>query len=247
MIIPRTFICAFVCAVLVAHATPVTAQEPLEYAYPDISVWTTQRDENGKLKNPLVKLAQPLFEKARIPWHAQDYPAKRMFERLRQGQSKFSMLVNAKTALADCCLLSKQRVAVVDIRVYRRAASPPIAHKSDLNGKSIITIRGYSYAGWRDYINAPENAILNNSAGDHFSAFAMLEAGRAEYLIDYAGPSQEVIEAQSIQGLVSDSVSLTDVFLVLSKQYPDAEQVMAELEAILKQLDTEDFITSPPQ
>lgn len=39
------------------------AQEELEYAYPDISVWTTQRDEQGKLKNPLVQLAGPLFVK----------------------------------------------------------------------------------------------------------------------------------------------------------------------------------------
>ncbi|MCW8915559.1 MAG: amino acid ABC transporter [Magnetovibrio sp.] len=241
----RTFVVALL-GIIVGLSSSAHAQEPLEYAYPDISVWTTQRDSDGKLKNPLVKLAKPLFEKAEIPWSAQDYPAKRMFERLRQGTSKFSMLVNAKSALAGCCLLSKQRVAVVEIRMYRRPGSPAVLTKSDLNGKNVITIRGYSYAGWRNYINEPSHNIVNNVAGDHMAAFSMLEAGRADYVLDYAGPAEEVLAAKSMEEDVTfDSVSQTDVFLVLNKKYPNAEQVMAKLETILKTLDTSEFINAP--
>ena len=56
-------------ATAVWQATPLAAGPPeLEYAYPDISVWTTKRDAQGKLQNPLVKLAGPLFEKAGKPF-----------------------------------------------------------------------------------------------------------------------------------------------------------------------------------
>ncbi|MEG3619539.1 amino acid ABC transporter [Magnetovibrio sp. PR-2] len=224
---------------------PAQAAEPLEYAYPDISVWTTERDATGTLKNPLVKLADPLFEKAGIEWKPQAYPAKRMFTRLREGQSKFSMLVNAKKILAGCCLLSKNRVAVVEIRMYRRKGAPPVLTKDDLKGKNVITIRGYSYAGWRNFINEPANNITNNVAGDHFAAFAMLAAERADYVLDYAGPAEEVLTKRPIDDVTFDSVSQTDVFLILHKDYPNAEQVMRKLEEISKTLDVNEFVVPP--
>lgn len=241
----KAFVLGAAAVLWVLALSPAHASEPLEYAYPDISVWTTERDAQGNLKNPLVKLAAPLFEQAGIEWKPQAYPAKRMFARLREGKSKFSMLVNAKKALGGCCLLSKNRVAVVEIRIYRHADASPITSKEDLKGKSVITIRGYSYAGWRDFINDPANAITNNVAGDHFAAFAMLAAGRADYVLDYAGPAEEVLTKTPIDDITFDSVSQTDVFLILHKSYPDAGNVMRKLEDISKTLDINAFIYPP--
>jgi len=218
------------------------APEELEYAYPDISVWTTQRDAEGKLKNPLVRLAGPLFEKAGIPWHPQDYPAKRMFENLRNGVSKFSMLVNAP-ALKGCCLVSKAPVAVVELRVYSRGNSAAINKRDDLLDKDVITIRGYSYAGIKRFIT--QNKISYSEAGDHHAAFAMLEAGRADYVIDYANPAEEVLQASPIKDIKFETMSQAKVHLILSKAYPDAENVMAKLEKIAASLDKEEFLNPP--
>ncbi|MCW9036263.1 MAG: transporter substrate-binding domain-containing protein [Rhodospirillales bacterium] len=223
--------------------TSYAAPEKLEYAYPDISVWTTKRDANGKLKNPLVKLAKPLFEKAGIPWHAQDYPAKRMFENLRNNVSKFSMLVNAKKALNGCCLVSKEPVAVVEIRIYSRGKSPVITKREDLLDKDLITIRGYSYAGLKRYI--VDNKISNNEAGSHHAAFAMLEAGRADYVLDYANPAEEVLQENPIKDIKFETMSQSKVYLILSKAYPDAENVMAKLEKIAATLNKDEFLNPP--
>ena len=225
--------------------TAMAAPEEIEYAYPDISVWTTERDQHGKLKNPLVKLAGPLFEKAGIPWHPQDYPAKRMFANLREGVSKFSMLVNAKSILQDCCLVSKEPVAVVEIRVFHDKKMPAIKSRDDLNGKSIITIRGYSYAGTLKYIQDKKNNINNNPAPNHHAAFSMYENGRADYVLDYAFPAAEVLEKSPIKDLTFSTLKQTNVYLILHKDYPDAENVMARLESIAKTLDKEEFLTSP--
>jgi polar amino acid transport system substrate-binding protein len=228
------------------QTTPTLAGvEEIEYAYPDISVWTTERDSTGKLKNPLVKLAQPLFEKAGIPWHAQDYPAKRMFSNLRDGTSKFSMLVNAESILQGCCLVSKAPVAVVDIRVFNRVGLPPIKTDEDLNGKSIITIRGYSYAGTLKYIEDAKNNVTNNPAPNHFAAFEMFANGRADYIIDYAKPAAEVLEKSPLKDIAYSSLKQTNVYLILHKSYPDAKNVMARLEEIAATLNKDEFINQP--
>jgi ABC-type amino acid transport substrate-binding protein len=226
--------------------SPAEAQpEEIEYAYPDISVWTTERDAQGKLKNPLVKLAGPLFEKAGIPWHPQDYPAKRMFQNLREGTSKFSMLVNAESILQGCCLVSKEPVAVVEIRVFHHKDTPAIKTRADLNGKSVITIRGYSYAGTLKYIQDEKNNISNNPAPNHFAAFSMFDNGRAEYVLDYAFPAAEVLEQNPIKDMSYSTLKQTNVYLILHKDYPDAVNVMAKLEKIAATLDKEEFLTSP--
>lgn len=219
--------------------------EELEYAYPDVSVWTTERDDTGKLKNPLVKLADELFSEAGIPWHAQDYPAKRMFANLRTGASKFSMLVNAESLLQGCCLVSKEPIALVEIRAFYRKGSDPVHSMEDLEGKSVITIEGYSYAGYLKVIKNPDNRIDNNPTPSHFSAFAMLSKGRAEYVLDYAFPAVEVLQKNPISELSSSTLKQTYIYLILHKDYPDAVNVMQRLEHIAADLDKQKYLSPP--
>lgn len=231
----------------IASAQSTTAQaqpRELEYAFPDQSVWTTKTDERGDPDNPLLKLAAAMFEKVGIPWHGKRYPAARMFNYLNDGTAEFSMLVNAP-ALKDCCLLSKAPVATTELRVYRMPGKANIRFKEDLIGKRVITIRGYSYGGLLTFITDPANNITNNAAIKHEAAFAMLEAGRADYLLDYTGPAIEVLTARPVQGIQFDMLSKLEVFLVLAKAYPDAANVMARMEAVLATLNKEEIIGVP--
>lgn len=224
-----------------AYAEP----EELEYAYPDISVWTTERDQDGRLKNPLLTLAGAIFEQAEIPWHPQSYPAKRMFSNLRKGISKFSMLVRADSLLQDCCLISNTEVALLEIRIFHLNDKPVVTSIEELNGRSVITIQGYSYAGLLEYILDEENGIQNNPAPNHFAAFSMLKQGRADYVLDYAFPAAEVLAEEPMPGLSYASLRKTNVYLVLHKDYPDAENVMAQLEKIVAELDIRSYLNQP--
>ncbi|MBC7951284.1 MAG: amino acid ABC transporter [Rhodospirillaceae bacterium] len=222
-----------------ASAGPAFAgQHEIEYAYPDQSVWTTKLDERGDPANPLLAVATKLFAKANIPWHGKSYPAGRMFDNLRNGATDFSMLVKAP-ALLECCLFSKKPVTHADILVYRLGQAAPISGKADFTDKSVITIRGYSYGGLLGFLTDGANRVDNHVAAGHEAAFAMLAAGRAEYLIDYAGPASDVLAAKPISGLRFDLLTSQDVYLVLSKTYPDAAAVMDRLEAIAETLDGE--------
>jgi hypothetical protein len=223
-------------AFILAFAAPSRAAE-LEYAYPDQSVWTTRVSADGTPDNPLLRIAKTLFTEAGIAWHGVPYPATRMFENLKTGQSQFSMLVKAP-ALARCCLFGQIPVASTELRVYRHQLTPPIGSAAELAGKRVTLIQGYSYAGIRKALSDPASNTRIDNAPSHRSAFALLERGRTDYVLDYTGPSKEILTAHPIADVRHDTLSRLEVFLVLHKSYPDAEAVMARLDKIVARLDT---------
>lgn len=208
----------------------------LVYGYPDVSVWTTKRDSDGQLKNPLLTVAEKLFSEAGVEWQSRALPAKRLFKYLQEGIIPFSMLVRAST-LEACCLFSERPVASTELRVFRRQASQSVNAQEDLAGKRVITIRGYSYGGLGQYLRDPQNGVIIQEATSHAEAFLLFERGRGEYLIDYQGPAEEVLAEQPVAGTVYDTYSRLDVFLVLSRTFPDAPAVLKRLEAVMTQLE----------
>ncbi|WP_239988603.1 amino acid ABC transporter [Paramagnetospirillum kuznetsovii] len=231
-------------AIATAQPASKSAVRELEYAYPDQSVWTTKIDERGDPENPLLRLAAVMFEKAGIPWHGKRYPAARMFNYLSDGTAEFSMLVDAPV-LKECCLMGKAPVAATELRVYRMSGKPMIKSKEDLVGKKVITIRGYSYGGLLNFLSDPVNAVTNNTAIKHEAAFAMLEAGRGDYLLDYTGPAVEVLTGRPITGVQYDVLSKLEVYLVLAKSYPNAAAVLSRLESIVQSLNKEEILGVP--
>jgi ABC-type amino acid transport substrate-binding protein len=226
-----------------AQSAPYSTAE-IEYAYPSQSVWTTRRDANDEPYNPLLRLAKILFQQAGIPWHGAGYPAARMFENLRNGKSEFAILVKSPD-LNVCCLVSKKPVASTELRIYRRPNASAVKSRDDLVGKRVITILGFGYGGLLPYLEDKKNAIVNQVAKSHESAFAMLERGRADYVIDYSGPSTEVLAVHPVKDLKFDVLERLEVHLVLSRKRPDALQLMARLEAIAESLNKPEILWSP--
>lgn len=234
-------------AVVVALAAgSATAAGPeIEYAYPDQSVWTTAVDAQGRPANPLLRLAKVIFAEAGLPWHGAPYPAARMFSALRDGPANFSMLVKAP-ALDACCLVSRAPVAGTELRAYWVGDTPPAARRGDLAGHSLILVHGYSYGQWAGFLADPANRIDASRVHKHQAAFAMLAERRGDYVLDYAGPAEEVLAERPIPGIRYAVLDRLDVHLVLTRSTPDAADLMARLEAIAARLDREAIIKGPP-
>lgn len=209
---------------------------PIEYGYPDQSVWTTERDATGALKNPLLNLAEVLFGEAGMVWTSRAYPAKRLFTHLKDGAIPFTMLVRA-SSLEACCLFSSNPVTSTELRIFRFPQMPPIATKEDLIGKRVITIRGYSYGSLGKFMRNAANNVAVQEAKSHVAAFQLFERGRGDYVIDYTGPAEEVLARRPINDITSDVYTRLNVYLVLNKTYPDAAALMARLERIAAGLD----------
>jgi polar amino acid transport system substrate-binding protein len=230
---------------LQAHPPSPSVPE-IEYAYPTQSVWTTRRNADGETDNPLLRLAAVLFKQVGIPWHGVGYPGARMFENLRNGKSEFSMLVKS-TALQTCCLFSKMPVANTELRIYSKAGHPSVKSRADLIGKRVITILGFGYGGLLPFIEDQKNGISNQVAETHESAFAMLQRGRADYVLDYTGPSTEVLAVQPIRDVKFDVLDRLDIYLVLSRKRPNAPQLMARLETIAESLNKAEILWPTPK
>jgi len=215
----------------------------LVYGYPDVSVWTTQRNTEGLLENPLLKLANAMFNEAGIQWNSKPYPAKRLFKYLKEGIVPFSMLVRAPS-LQECCLFSEQPVTSTELRIYRRTGTPPTTSLADLSGKRVIMIRGYSYGGVGKYIRDAANGIEVQEATSHVAAFQLFERNRGDYVVDYMGPAEEVLTSQAIDNTVYDVFKQLEVFLVLSRSYPNASEILKKLENIVANLDVPRIMNS---
>lgn len=216
-----------------------------EYVYPDQSIWTTKRDSKGILQNPLLKVADSLFSDLQVTWTAKPYPANRMFERLEEGKSNFSILVKA-SRLKNSCIFSKMPVTYSELRVYRRSGASPVNKLEDFANKQVITIRGYSYGKIGKYLKTPDNKVTIYEAPQHQSAFSMLNHARADYLLDYSGPSEEMLEAEPVPDVSYDVLARLDVFLVLSKTYPNAHEVMTTLEEAFQKIDVTEWGLKQP-
>lgn len=195
----------------------------------------------GQPDGYFVHLARTLFAKASIPWRAVSLPASRVCGS-QSSRANFYILMAPGPAVNFCCLISKVSVGKDEIRVFSIGNKPPVRTKEQLVGKNIITIRGFSYAGLNSFIADEKNRITSSEAGTHEAAFEMLTAGRADYLLDFSELADQFLATHPVADLHSDVLgSPAHHYLVLSRNYPDAEKTMARLEAIVKTMNVDEF------
>lgn len=69
----------------------------------------------------------------------------------------------------------------------------PLENFTQLRGKTVIVIGGYTYAGLINWLNRAED-IRITEAPNHRSAIDMLKRNRGDYLLDYHEPVQEILD-----------------------------------------------------
>ena len=100
---------------------------------------------------------------------------------------------------------------------------------------------GFSYGGWINFIQDPANRMEVETAKSHASAFAMLEGGRADYLLNYDEPARaDGLVKNPVANLHSDVLDIVRMYFVISKTYPNAEQVLKRLESVYQTMRKED-------
>ncbi len=213
----------------------------IKYGYPDQSIFIATVNGKEQPTTPMLSVAKELFERANLLWKPTAYPAKRLFRNFKNGETNFSILVRA-SSLLESSIFSKKPVYSTNLNIYYIGDKPPISTKEDLVGASIVTIRGYSYGSLGKFIRNPKNSIINEVTNTHSSAFRMLELGRVDYLLDYASAAEDIISKNSISQLQSNTISKLNIFLVLSKSYPNADEVMTRLETIIESIDINKII-----
>jgi polar amino acid transport system substrate-binding protein len=164
-------------------------------------------------------------------------------------------------------LFSAFPVAGLDLRVYFRKVTPAVQNieqlkgarvividrgasherKNGLKGARVIVIMGYGYGGLIKYLENPANKIAVDPSHTHTLAFRKLKAGRADYLLDYQLPASIAIEEAGVKDVRSHSISKVDIFFIVSRKTPGADELMKPMETAYQSLKADGTLSNGPR
>lgn len=232
---PQQLIRTLLASIVVFSTFSALAEESkdrkiLVYVHPSTPI-LTEFDDNGEAYDPITRRMDNIFQQAGLKWIDSPVPIPRMYEYLNTKSEYFSLLV--KTPYIErCCITSKKPVFRVELGVYRYSHTPPLSKIHSIISKRIITIEGYSYGVLRPFLTDADSNIVQYPAKSHQSAYSMLRAGRADYLLDYRGPVSGARKNMKDHGIQYDVLDTLELYFIFNKQFPNAENLMLKLEEI---------------
>ncbi len=207
----------------------------LVYAYQEDKIYTLEPGQAVDSYNPLLHMAKTIAKRADVPFRVERTPVTRMFRNLEVGKANFSILVKTPKTEA-CCLTSEMPVHSIDVGIFRQADAAPIKSIEELLGKKIIVLHGYSYGRLASFLKKNDSKIETVVASSHRSAFSLLAAGRADYILDYDQPAVRRASESFSLSADFDRLSSLDLHLVLNRNYPDAENTIKRFENLAQDI-----------
>ncbi len=195
----------------------------------------TFTNEAGNPEGILIDLAGKVFPEAGYEWGAVSYPVKRLVEYLISGDLDIWMGLKTLPDFIGNTYIWDEIVASLFLNAYTMGDNLPVIKKEDLAGKSVIILRGYSYGGWIHYIKDKKNNVAYVKANKHLSALKMLQAKRADYLLDYREPIDRALKNISMSELKHNQISSLPCYFIVSKKVKDGVDIINRLEKVFLQ------------
>ncbi len=200
----------------------------------------TYTDQNGQPAGFIMDIAAKSLKKAGFEWTAVSLPAKRMAKSLATGQIQLWVGLATMPHFDGTTHVGKTVVEKLILRAYTIGNSPPIRNKQDLQGKTILLLRGYSYGGWSTFIKNPANKIQYLELDSHEKAFNRLEKLSKRipntYLLDYKHPSDIILRKQNLPDIQFNQISSLDMHFVVTRKMDGAKGVLDRIETAFQQL-----------
>ncbi|MBF0377895.1 MAG: transporter substrate-binding domain-containing protein [Desulfamplus sp.] len=187
-------------------------------------------EEGQEPSGILIDYIKASLDKCSITYSIEGYPAKRVYKNLANGISNIFLGPKGVPEFEGNVIYGNEKVIQIDLRIYTRGDTQLLKTKEELKGRTILIIRGYGYGGLIKYLEDPTNNITLDVTDGHELAFKKLQMKRADYLLDYSAPAETTLKSVIIPGIQNHSISLLDVFFIVSKKTPDAEKLLKQLE-----------------
>lgn len=203
--------------------------KPLTFGYVEIPPFT-YTNEDGKADGFIMDLVDRTFKKANVEYTTISLPAIRLKEYLKYGKVDVWVGIYSSTDYGDVAHIGQKAFSYLTLNAYFIGDKQAITKKQQLKDQSIITMHGYSYGGLAEYIADSANNVKDNKTKTHESAFNMLKSKRGDYVLGYHLPAQQYLESNPITELQHSLISQLPMYFIVSKQTPNAEQVIEHLE-----------------
>ena len=211
------------------------AAEPVRLGYVEFPPFT-YTDSEGAAQGSLIEMVGKVAADAGVLLAFTGAPADRLFRAIADGSLNLFMGVTSPREFVGTTLVGDSVVARIELDAYAMDETPAVHRPEDLAGRSVIVIKGYSYNGWRPFLEDPANAIIRLEVDSAEQALSALRGRRGQVLLEYTLPMRLALAGRTLPNLKSTQISVVDAHFVLSKRTPDAAAVLARLEASFKRL-----------
>jgi polar amino acid transport system substrate-binding protein len=185
-------------------------------------------DENGEPAGKVIKLTNRIAAESGLEITWVDYPIRRIYKDLKSGEIDIWPGSQRVPALRDFTLETPSIGININLCALSLQGTPAVTDPQALSSSRLVLIRGYTYRAQLDSIfaNATRRPIV---APDHTAAIALLEKGRADYLISYDHPIELALQEQPHINAKCDMLDSWPLVYVVSSRIPDASEVVSTL------------------
>lgn len=196
-------------------------------SFPPFYIVNEDQSASGLLLDIMVKT----LEHANLNYRLDIYPTKRLYKNLGVGNTHLFLGIKGSPEYDHNVFYSDTAISQIQMRIYATGDTPLPTTKEDINGHKISTMRGYGYGGLVSYFADPKNNIEVTSTTEHRASFLMLKNKRADYVINYKHPSETALKTLKIKDLKYTNFYDAKVYFIVSKETPNARQVLNKLES----------------
>ncbi|MBL4789047.1 MAG: transporter substrate-binding domain-containing protein [Kordiimonadaceae bacterium] len=184
--------------------------------------------EKGKPTGIYMELARKIFLRRALQHEFIELPVKRLYKELEVGRIHVFIGPGGVARAEDNILVSKQPLGITQLNLYRLPATQDVAF-SALKNTTVIVLKGYVYGGYITKLTAIDG-VKTFPTTSHETAYAMLLAKRAPYVLDYRAPFEAAAKAVGVQPLGISQITAVPAYWVISKSGPAPEALQDVLE-----------------
>ncbi|XOZ32620.1 substrate-binding periplasmic protein [Halomonadaceae bacterium KBTZ08] len=215
--------------VLSSHAEAGEGKSPvLKGAYiefPPLSYTTNQGTPAGRHLNAANRLARAAGYE--IEWRG--LPIDRIYLYLREGRLDLWLGSKGVPTLAEWTLEPAFSLPPVHLNAYHMRGTQPVSDITDLKGKHLILIRGYTYRERLEPATQAETTQVDH-ASTHRAGLRMLKAGRGDYLLDFEAPVTQTLQEVSVPGITPSPLTQWGTTLVFSRKTRAVRAIVRDFE-----------------
>jgi polar amino acid transport system substrate-binding protein len=156
----------------------------------------TYRGLNGEPAGYFVDMTRDVAKEAGFELEFLYLPVSRVYLYLQNGTVDLWLGMTGIPALASDTLESWANPVALQLSAWYLKGTAPVEHIDALRGNTVILIGGYTYGGFRDWLERQSDIQITEAPG-HRSAIGMLKRKRGDYLLDYRQPIREVLTEAS--------------------------------------------------
>ncbi len=188
------------------------------------------QNEEGVEVGEIVTLAKDLFQRMGYIPKLRTRPPKRLTMEYADGEFDIWIGISPTHSFHELAHIGTVMVSELVFCTYSLSQEIVITSLDDLQGKSVVLIRGYSYGEWGEQIRSPSSNISYTEVSSVESAVDFLLLGRAEVLLSYQAQTLKFLETDHSIEIFEQEIKRYPLVITVSKSTPNGKEILQQLE-----------------